>query len=205
MIRKNKDVKKLIKSAKSRKVRVTRDTFSERLDAGALPFELLLKLPQIEEEMWKLSSHSGQYSVSGLRDLFFLLFTKAGLVRGESLCHSEISDLFSMVQQDEGPIGHDALIFILQIHKGKKNLVGRIVWGCSMRHAHVSLCSIGDLAFYLVMRFHITKETIDITDNKSWLNGKLLIRPTKGADLNQEMIYSHYGKVLEKIGRKLES
>jgi hypothetical protein len=26
---------------------------------------------------------------------------------------------------------------------------------------------------------------------------------TKGADLNQEMVYSHYGNVLEKIGRKL--
>jgi hypothetical protein len=54
------------------------------------------------------------------------------------------------------------------------------------------------------MRFHITKETIDITGNKSWFNSKLLIMPTKGADLNKEMVYIHYGKVLEKIGRKLE-
>jgi hypothetical protein len=68
----------------------------------------------------------------------------------------------------------------------------------------VSLCSIGALAFYIVMRFHITKETIYSTDNKSWFNRKLLIMPTKGADLNQEMVYSHYGKVLEKIRRKLE-
>jgi hypothetical protein len=28
--------------------------------------------------------------------------------------------------------------------------------------------------------------------------------PTKGAHLNKEMVYYHYGKVLEKIGRKLE-
>jgi hypothetical protein len=48
MIRKNKDVKRLIKSVKSRKVRVLRETFAERLDAGALPFEVMLKLPQIE-------------------------------------------------------------------------------------------------------------------------------------------------------------
>jgi hypothetical protein len=107
MIRKNKDVKKLIKSVKSRKVRVMRETFAERLDAGALPFEVLLKLPQIEEEMWKLNSHSDPYVVSGLRDRLFLLFTKAGLVKGESLCHAELSDLLSMVKQDEGPIGHD--------------------------------------------------------------------------------------------------
>jgi hypothetical protein len=109
-----------------------------------------------------------------------------------------------MVKQDEGTIGHDALIFILQIHKGKQNLDGCIVWVRSMRHADVSLCSIGALAFYLVMRFLITKETIDTTNNKSWLNRKLLIKPTKGEELNQEMVYSHYGKVLEKIGRKLE-
>jgi hypothetical protein len=38
MIRKNKDVKKLTKSAKSRKLRVMRETFAERLDAGALQF-----------------------------------------------------------------------------------------------------------------------------------------------------------------------
>jgi hypothetical protein len=204
MIRKNKDVKKLINSVKSQKVRVTREAFAKRLDAGALPFEVLVKLPQIEEEMWKLNSHSGPYAVSGLRDLFFLLFTKACLVRGESLCHAELSDLLSMAEQYEGPIGHDALIFILQIYKGKQIIDGCIVWGRSMRHADVSLCSIGALAFYLVMRFHITKETICITDNKSWFNRKLLIRPTKGAGLNQEMVYSHYGKVLEKIGRQLE-
>jgi hypothetical protein len=75
-----------------------------------------------------------------------------------------------MVKQDEGPIGHDALIFILQIHKGKQNFDGRIVWGRSMRHADVSVCSIEALDYYLVMRFNITKETIDITDNKSWFN-----------------------------------
>jgi hypothetical protein len=109
-----------------------------------------------------------------------------------------------MVKQNEGHIGHDALICILQIHKGKQNLDGRIVWGRSMRHADVSLCSIGALVFYLVIRFHIAKENIDINDNKSCLNRKLLIRPTKEADLNQEMANSHYGKVLEKIGRKLE-
>jgi hypothetical protein len=121
MIGKNKDVKKLIKSVKSRKLRVMREMFAERLDAGALPFELLMKLPQIDEEMWKLNSHSGPYAFSGLRDRFFLLFTKAGLVRGESLCHAELSDLVSMAKQDEGPIGYDALIFILQIHKWKKS------------------------------------------------------------------------------------
>jgi hypothetical protein len=66
MIQKNKDVKKLIKSVKSRKIRVMKETFARRLDAGALPFEVLVKLSQIEEEMWKLNSHSGPYAVSGL-------------------------------------------------------------------------------------------------------------------------------------------
>jgi hypothetical protein len=152
---------------------------------------------ETEQSQWTIR-------VPGLRDCFFLFFTKARLVRGESLCHADLSDLFSMVNQDEGPIGHGALIFILQIHKGKQNFDGRIVWGCSMQHADVSLYSIVALAFYLVMRFHIIKERIDITDNRSWFNRKLLRRPTKGADLSQEMVYSHYGKVLEKIGRKLE-
>jgi hypothetical protein len=54
-----------------------RDSFAERLD---VPFEVLVKLPQIEEEMWKLNTRSGPYTVSDLRDRFFLLFAKAGLV-----------------------------------------------------------------------------------------------------------------------------
>jgi hypothetical protein len=89
--------------------------------------------------MWKLNSHSGPYVVSGLRDRFFLLFTKAGLVRGYSLFHADLSDLLSMVKQYEGTIGHDALIFMLQIHKGKQNIDGRIVWGRLLRHSDVSL------------------------------------------------------------------
>jgi hypothetical protein len=204
MIRKNTDVKKLVEMVTARKLRLMRETFAERLDAGALPFDVLHKLPQIEEAMWERNSHGGPYAVSGLRDRFFLLFTKAGLVRGESLCHAELSDLFHIVKPDEGPSGHDALIFVLQIHRGKQNKNGNVVWGRSMRHADVSLCSIGALAFYLVMRFFVTGETIDITDNKSWFNRKLLVRPHKNADLNAEMSYTHYGKVLDAIGKLLD-
>jgi hypothetical protein len=110
-----------------------------------------------------------------------------------------------MVKQDEGHIGHDALIFILHIHRGKQNPYGCIGWGSSMRHDDVCLCYIEALDFYLVMRFRVTEETIYIIDNKSWFNMKLLSRSTRGeGDLDQEMGYSHYGKVLKKIGRKLE-
>jgi hypothetical protein len=70
--------------------------------------------------MWKRNSHSGQYAVSGLHGRFFLLFTNAFMVKGESLYHTELSNLFYMVNQDEVPFGRDALIFILQIHRGKK-------------------------------------------------------------------------------------
>jgi hypothetical protein len=54
--------------------------FSERLDAGALQFEVLIKLPHIKEEMWKHNSGIGPYVVSRLLDRLFLLFAMAGLV-----------------------------------------------------------------------------------------------------------------------------
>jgi hypothetical protein len=61
----------------------------------------------------------------------------------------------SIVKVDEGPPGHDAVILIMQILEGKTNN-GKMVWGCTMRHKNVDICSIGALGFYLMSRLEVT-------------------------------------------------
>jgi hypothetical protein len=106
--------------------------------------------------------------------------------------------MFSIVKVDEGPPGHDAVILIMQILEGKKNN-GNIVWGRTMRHKNVNMCSIGALGFYLTSRFELTGGTFDFAINKSWFNRKLIISPTHAKTLDKEMSFQHYPAVLKKI------
>jgi hypothetical protein len=91
-------------------------------------FQIVEKFPQIEEAFWNRNGHAKQWHIASLRDQYFFLFTKGGLVRGESPIRAELSDMFSIVKKDEGPPGHDAHILIMQILEGNTN-AGKIVWG----------------------------------------------------------------------------
>jgi hypothetical protein len=79
-----------------------------------------------------------------------------------------LSDLFSIVKKDEGPPGHDAYIISKQILEGKPN-AGNIMWGRTMCHRHVNLCSIGALGFYLMACFDMTGEKFDFSENSKEL------------------------------------
>lgn len=61
---------------------------------------------------------------------------------------------------------------------GKTNH-GRQIYGRATRHKHVALCSVGALAFYLALRFHISKEFLNLPndyflENRNWFSIKLL-------------------------------
>jgi hypothetical protein len=72
----------------------------------------------------------------------------------------------SIVKVDEGPPVHDTVILIMQILEGKMNN-GKIVWGCTLRHRNMNICSIGALRFYLMSRFKVTGEIFAFGTNKS--------------------------------------
>ena len=130
--------------------------------------------------------------------------SKAGMLRGESLCKAELSDMFHIQKDDEGPPGHPATIFILQILDGKCNKDGKPVWGRCMRHADPRICPLGALGFYLFLRIKRTQETFEIWDNAQWFDRKLCIDPRNNKSLDVEMSMSHLGKVLHDIGKKLD-
>jgi hypothetical protein len=85
--------------------------------------------------------------------------------------------MFSMVKVDEGPPGNDAGIIIMQILEGKTNN-GKLVWGCTMRHKNVNMCSICAVGFYLMSQFEVTGEIFDFaTKRVGSTESCLLIQP----------------------------
>jgi hypothetical protein len=129
-------------------------------------FQIVDNIPDIAEGFWKRNGIKKNFNCASLRDRYVYLFTVTGIVRGESPIRAELSDMFSIVNVGEGPPGHDAVILIMKILEGKMNN-GKIVWGHTMRHKNVNLCSIGALGFYLMYRFEVTGETFDFATNKS--------------------------------------
>jgi hypothetical protein len=106
--------------------------------------------------------------------------------------------MFSIIKVDEGPPGHDAVILTMQILEGKTDN-GKIVWGRTMRHENMNMCSIGALGFYWMSRFEVTGEIFDFATNKSWFNRKMLVSPTHTKTLDKEMSFQHYPTVLKQI------
>ena len=151
-IRKDVYVKSLRKIVQRRKVTLLKENFEEKLTADCLPFEVLQKLPDIEYQFWQRNSFHKIYYVSSLRDRMFLLFSHAGMLRGESLRNAELSDLFHITKDDEGPPGHPATILILQILDGKQNKDGKPVWGRCMRNNDPTECPLGGTGLYLMGR-----------------------------------------------------
>ena len=98
--------------------------------------------------------------------------TSNGSLRGESLIKSDLSDLCDIVV--EGNSLDKAHIFVMRITSGKTNGL-KTLYGRSMRHKDVTLCSIGALALYLLARFEFGGETIDFSSNEKWFDVKLLV------------------------------
>jgi hypothetical protein len=121
-------------------------------------FQIVDKIPDIEEGFWKRNGIKKHFHVASLRDIYFYLFTVTSVVRGESPIRAELSNMFSIVKVDEGPPGHGEVILIIQILEGKTRNVN-IVWGRTMRHKNVNMCSIGAFGFYLMSRFEVTGES----------------------------------------------
>jgi hypothetical protein len=197
-LRKNGEIKKLMDLVKTRHVSLAKSDFDESLKNASMRFQIVDKIPDIKEGFWKRNGIKKNFHCASLRDRYFYLFTVTGIVRGESPIRAELSDIFSIVKEDEGPPGHDAVILIMQILEGKTNN-GKIVWGRTMRHKNVSMCSIGALGFYLMSRFEVTGEIFDFETNKSWFNRKLLVSPTHAKTLDKEMSFQHYPIVLKQI------
>jgi hypothetical protein len=159
-------------------------------------FQIVINIPNIEEGFMKTNVIKKQWHCNSLCDSYFYLLTISDIVRGESPIRAELSDMFSIAKEEEGPPGHDAVILIMHILEGKTNN-GKIVWGRTMCHRNMNMYSIGVLGFYLMSRFEVTGETFNFAKNKSWFNQELLISPTHAKTLDKELSFQHYPTVLK--------
>ena len=167
-----KSVKDLLKIVKTRKVRISKINFKEKVTAQMAPYSAAEELPRLEFFLYRKKKNSKVYCVASLRDRFCLLQTSYGILRGESLILSELSDLIDIVFKITGIKMH---IGVMQIFQGKTNK-SRTIYGRVMRHKDVTQCAMGAMAFYLLMRFAHTNECdeFDFSQNGNWFNIKLL-------------------------------
>jgi hypothetical protein len=98
-LRNNGDMKKLMDLVKTRHVTVDKSNFDDSIKNASMRFHIVEKIPQIEEGFWNRNGHTKQWHVASLRDRYFFLFTKRGLVHGESPIRAELSGMFSIVKK----------------------------------------------------------------------------------------------------------
>ena len=177
--RKNEDidserVDRLMKNVVGRKDEVARANFKERCDGEFTPYKMISEVGHIEDYMWKYHCTTSAFSAASLRDRYQFLASLSGVLRSESLYHGDLSDLCDFkFHKSKEP--HPYHIGIQRVSMGKANK-DKVIYGRSMRHKDVEMCSIGALGLYLLTRFEVTDEIedIDFSDNRTWFNRKLL-------------------------------
>jgi hypothetical protein len=82
-LRKNGEIKKLMDLVKTRHVSLAKSNFDESLKNASMRFQIVDKIPHIEEGFWKRNGIKKHFHCASLGDRFFYLFTVTGIVRGE--------------------------------------------------------------------------------------------------------------------------
>ena len=142
----------------------------------------------IEDFMWNYNCETASFSAASLRNCCQFLSTLSGILRSESLYRGDLSDLCDFKFQQRNEL-YEYHIGIQRVSQSKVNK-DKVMYGRTMRHRDVELCSIGALGLYLFTRFEVAKEIehIDFSDNKSWFNRKLLRSMVHSGDGKGEYI-----------------
>jgi hypothetical protein len=192
----------LMRKVKKRTPLVKRRNAEEKVDHQMAPFYYVKYLGAIEQAFFRKGVVPNRSTVfASLRNRLTLLFSLAGILRGESLEQADLSDLLDFFwtgTQDPHPMH----IVIMQICQGKTN-DDKKLWGRAMRHREVHMCAIGSLAMYLWYRMDVAGEWSesrpDFTDNKAWFFIKLLTSSRIGCDKEIPLDLKNYGNSLASI------
>jgi Centromere DNA-binding protein complex CBF3 subunit, domain 2 len=149
----------------------------------------------------------GQAICTSLQHRFCLLYLTAAVLCCKSIYQADLLDFQGInVDQNSNDV-HPLFVMIMQIAFGKTNN-GQSRYGRAIRHKDVTLCCIGALSFYLMMRFSVTCEFEEFTvddwcDNKKWFDTKLLV-DVNSADKTKKLQNDSYGDrvkaVLQSLG-----
>ena len=188
--------------------KIKKQNFEEKLASEFAPYMLVQEYSAIEQELWNDSHNAVTFRsiVSHMRHRYCLLHLTSGLLRCESLHRAELSDFCGLRGEMDKDV-HKMYLMINQIAQGKTNK-GQKIYGRATRHRDVRRCCVGALAFYLMMRFHYTREFIDFTledwkNNEKWFDIKLLVDIANGTDFSAEMKHDSYATHIKKTLQKL--
>ena len=130
--------------------------FKERMTGDFEPFKMIGEVPRIEEWMWKYNNSTISFGASSLRDRYHFLMTLGAVLRSESLYKADLADVCDVhiaTTTNQEPTPYH--IVILCVGEGKQNN-DKDVFGQILRHKDSRLCGVGALAFYLMLKFHLT-------------------------------------------------
>jgi hypothetical protein len=188
---------------KNRRNRVGKQKYQEKLNHEFAPYQAVEDYPLIEQALWNRGQTCNRSAFSWMRHRFCLLYSTSGILRCESLFQGELSDYIGLeFQKPQDP--HSLELLVTQIATGKTNH-GTQLYGRSMRHKLVELCSYGAFCFYLAFRFFLTHEFDKFTvddwcDNRKWFDIKLLVDASRSdADYTKCMDNATYASAIKRV------
>ena len=220
---------------KTRGKRIAKMQYQEKTSTEATPYQAVGEVDRIEEALWNRGlGRNPRSQMAWLRNRFCFLFTFRGVLRAESLWKAELSDfvLFEMqLERDPHPlemmlmqIAQGKSLFVVCLLEylfaqplltlasvpnrsstGKTNSHSQTIFGRAMRNKKVTNCPIGAYGFYLMYRFHLSKEfdcPPDFTSNENWFDMKVL---TDGSPttVNKGIGDQVYGGAMKEVLRGL--
>ena len=200
-------IKQLRTVVTTRKGLLRRLRHEEKIDEYSDALRLLPHLAAIEEEFWKQSATGTlRQAMLSLRNRSFYLFTKQGILRGESLWYAELSDMFDFhYKAQEEPQAYHGLLLQIRISKTTRK-EDRTLYGRVFRHKDPKMCTMGAVCMYLMIRFMVTKEdkSFDFTSNEAWFDVKLMVRADARPGKNTEAVNTkQYFEAISKIYQNL--
>ena len=199
-------VKKWQKYVKKRRVEQQREGFHEKAANDEFaPYLMVAQRGNVEQELWNkgVNCSSMLATANSLRSRAIFNYTTGGILRYESLQRAELSDWqYVTAQKYDDP--HPIEMQVTEIPKGKTNQDSLWLYGRAARHKDVRLCSVGGNAFYLALRFHVTREwdnweNSDWLDNEKWYRIKYLTNMENRVDrdLKSELSSNTYSNAIK--------
>ena len=188
--------------------RINRSQYREkRGSAAVMQYNMVEYIPRIEDEMWN-NNADFKTSVTWMMNRFFFLYTTCGVIRGETIFKMQMSDLAFVQNENENDL-HPVTVLMTQYSTGKTVKDNKASFGRAARNKDVRCCPVGGLAFYLAMRFTLTREFESplfpperFLANENWFNVKLLVDPFEvrhGEEATKNVSYDTYYKEVHKL------
>lgn len=110
--------KSLLEMVKTRRGRIRRATYQEKLEGDFTPFTSLGQVAKIETQFWNNGKKSSRAALPTLRNRMTFLNCYNGVLRHETLFNGELSDMVGLQHLREKD-AHEIFVMVMQMSTGK--------------------------------------------------------------------------------------